>query len=425
MTFSSKHAPSAPDDSPPITDDLTDHEIAVQMKLVSERNKNDKCVGSAARRIYRSTGDWPWVWLKDILPETWSFAIIENLGTLMNYDDLDEVKAFLHDAVERRSGNVLKLSDIKRARRHFALVVSSQAGNNNGAPTDDERYNDEHSNRCFSDEDDATSGEGVAIKRRRLNKPVASNNHLDSEFKVEEDATFVVTARTSARNSRSPSPKQCSTTRKPTERKTTSTVTSTSRFIKKVLRIVRAAAFAADEKLVDNHAAIAATREAITLHTICLAGLDAAAETTNPLTTSLEDATAARKAIEDGKAAFERNLVAMNMDEEVAEVVRRNYTEKLAAAEGKIDDIDKHMEAEKLASANALSYRAGLEYKIEEGELELAKLRSLGEQYGNEVKFWVSIRNMVSLEPEGMKRFLYVMKSQGMSLYEVMQHQGD
>lgn len=149
------------------------------------------------------------------------------------------------------------------------------------------------------------------------------------------------------------------------------------------------------------------------------------ADTTNPLTTSLEDANAARKAIEDGKAAFESNLVAMNMDEEVAKVVRKDYTEKLAAAEGKIDDIEKQIEVENLAGISAVPDRAELESEIEDRQIELEELQSLGEQYGNEVKFWVSIRNMVSLEPEGMERFLYVMKIQGMSLYEVIQHQGD
>ncbi|CAJ0543887.1 Ff.00g039760.m01.CDS01 [Fusarium sp. VM40] len=417
MTFSFKHGPSTPTDSSLVTDNLTDHEIAIQMKLVSKRNKNDKRLGSAARRIRRSAGDWPWVWLKDILPMTWSLPIIENLGTLMPHRDLDEIRAFLHDAVKQRRGTVLKLGDVKRACSRFGLVGRSQDGDNKGAPTNDKQYSDEHSNGLFSDEEDATSGEGKPIKRRRLNKP---------EFVVEEDVASNINARTSPRNSRPASDRHSWITRMPVERKIISTVPFKSPFIKKILQIIRVAADAADEKVVDNRLSISATRDTIAVCKRCLRDLDAAAptETTSPLTTSLEDANVARKAVEDGKAAFESNLVAMNMDDEVAEVVRRNYTDKLAAAEGKIDDIEKRIEAETLASTNAVSYRAELEHKIEEAELELQILQSLGEQYGNEVMFWVSIRKMVSLSPKGMKGLLDIIMSQGVSLDEIIQHQG-
>lgn len=186
--------------------------------------------------------------------------------------------------------------------------------------------------------------------------------------------------------------------------------------------MIRAAADGAEEKVADNHAAMAATRETITVYKKCLAEVDAAApaDTTNPLTTSLEDANAARNAVLYGKAAFESNLVVMNIDEEVAEVVRQNHADKLAAAESKIDDIEKQIEAEKLAGVNAVHNYAELEYEIEKRELDLKKLQHVGDECENEVIFWVSIRNMVSLGPKGMKVFLDLIMSEGASLDEVI-----
>jgi hypothetical protein len=146
-----------------------------------------------------------------------------------------------------------------------------------------------------------------------------------------------------------------------------------------------------------------------------LAELDTAApaDTTNPLITSLEDANVARNAVLYGKAAFQSNLVPMNMDEEVAKVIRRNYADKLAAAEGKINDIEKNIEAEKVAGVKAATERAELQSKIK-------KLERKGDQYENEMLFWASIHNMVSLGPKGLKTLFDVMKSQGMSLNEVI-----
>lgn len=184
MSFSSKYgAPVRTVPSPP-TDALTDHEIALQMKLFSD---NETRLGCAARRIRTSTGDWPWVWLKDIVPKPWSSAIIEEIGTLMPHGDLDEVKAFFHDAVKQRSGNALTFGDVERARRHFGFDDGSQVGNNNNStPNNDGQHDDEHKEGFFSYKDDAASGKGKSTKRRRL--------HCDSEFEVEDDTASLISA---------------------------------------------------------------------------------------------------------------------------------------------------------------------------------------------------------------------------------------
>lgn len=74
---------------------------------------------------------------------------------------------------------------------------------------------------------------------------------------------------------------------------------------------------------------------------------------------------------------------------------------------------------------NAVPHRDKVEYEIYERELERMKLQHLGNDYENEVMFWVSIHDIVSPAPEGMKGFLDILKSQCMSLYEMIQHRGD
>jgi hypothetical protein len=103
----------------------------------------------------------------------------------------------------------------------------------------------------------------------------------------------------------------------------------------------------------------------------------------------------------------------MNMDEEVAEVVRNNYHDKLAAAQSMIDDIEEQNKAAQVKVGNA---RAKLKSEIEQRGLEVEKMERKGDKYKVDKEFWTTIKNTVSLGRKGMKNFRDIISGKDISL---------
>ncbi|KAM0207988.1 hypothetical protein ACHAQI_007264 [Fusarium lateritium] len=418
----------------PASHELTDHEITVALNLTSDPNEVDKRRSRAARRIYRFVGDWPWVWLKDILPNMWSFFIIESLGTRVEHHDVDEVKTFLHDAVMQRDpkNHQLKREDVVCARHYYC---SSQCDDSNTAADNDEQEDEQDDDDPLSKKGDATPGMDKSpkhlprgVKRRWLTKHV----YVAPKFEIEEVndyRTLLKAAHPHARNNRSDSAKYSSSPRRTAAKDGTSTAlvepsmaTSTSSSIGQILQIIRKVTSASDKKVADNKSAISTAREATAKDQQPAVDHFNAflANSIKSLAESLEEAKSAHKATEEGQAAFESNLVAMNMDEEVAKVVRKNYLAKLTASQSKIANIEKQIETKKYAQAKVGAHRAESQPKIEQRELEAEKMEHKDDKNKLDKKFWTAVETMVLLGPKGLRDLCDLIESKDISLDDMI-----
>ncbi|KAM0247209.1 hypothetical protein ACHAP5_004294 [Fusarium lateritium] len=392
----------------PASYELTDHEITVALDLTSEPNEIDKRRSRAARRIHRFVGDWPWIWLKDILPSIWSFFIIESLGTLVEHHDVDEVRTFLHDTVMTRDpkNHQLKREDVVRARHYYR---SSQCDDNNTSEDRDEQQDEQDDDDDhLSKKANATPGMNKSpkhlprgVKRRCLAKHVRVASKFDIE-EVDDCRTLLKIAQTS------------------TALAEASLATSTSSSIGQILQIIRKATSASDKKLDDDKSAISTARGAIAKDQQPVVDHFTAflVSSIKSLTESLEEAKSAHKATEEGQAAFESNLVAMNMDEEVAKVVRKNYLVKLTASQSKIANIEEQIETKKYAQAKVGAQRDELQPKTEQLKFEVEKMEQNKDKLDKE--FWTAVETMVLLGPKGLKDLCDLIESKDISLDDMI-----